>query len=48
LGEHLLCTQRVAGSTPVISTSFFKVLFFNNLIKVKRLVSRKVGILDEN
>ncbi len=23
LGEHLPCTQRVAGSTPVISTIFF-------------------------
>ena len=41
LGEHLLCTQGVAGSTPVISTNFFKVWFFYNLISSEEFNTRK-------
>ena len=29
LGEHLLCTQRVVGSIPIISTRFQGLFFYN-------------------
>ena len=32
LGEHLPCTQRVAGSIPVISTIFFVEPFVESLL----------------
>ncbi len=36
LGERLLCTQKVAGSIPVTSTTGYRKVWFNPLLLERR------------